>query len=346
MQIKLITTEVIREDWNSVAKHPLQSYEWGEIKEQNSNLILRVAVFDDNQKLIEVYLITLHKLFGKFKMAFLAKSVWPSSEILIFLEKKLKELNCIFLKLEPEVFLEEAGKYQIPLLKNNWTKDGLQFSISNSRVFARHTFLIDLSFSSDELFELMKSKTRYNIHLAQKKGVVVKDETDNPEGFSIFFNLYQETLKRQNYLGHDKKYHELVWNSLKAKVARILVAYYDGKPLGAYELFLFNNSGFYLYGGSTLMNKEVMAPNLLMWEAILFAKKNNCLYFDMWGALDKNYQNNNSWAGFHRFKEGYGGIHKTYLPTIDVIFEPLLYKLFSFIWPIRTILLELKQKFF
>ena len=346
MNITIVTEDKYKESWNKIANHVLQSWEWGEIKKRYGNKIYRIGVFDDKNKLIQVYLFTLHFSPIGYSLINFARGEWPPIEVLRFLYQKTKHLKCIFFKLEPNVFLGEAGKYKIPLLNRSWNQNNLNYVLSSSRIFAQHTFVNDLNFSETELLAFMKSKTRYNIKLAQKKGVQIKDESINPQGFNIFFKLYSETIKRQNYLGHNYNYHKVVWETMfKANLARILVAYFNKQPIAAYQLFYFKDTAYYLYGGTSQAHKEVMASNLLMWEAIKQAKQNGYQYFDMWGALEKDYNPKHSWAGFHRFKEGYGGIHKSYLPTIDVVFKSLEYQFFSLAWPIRNKLVELKQKY-
>ena len=322
-----------------MVNHPLQTWEWGEIREKSGNQILRVGIFNQKEQLKQAFLFTVHRIILNKVIINYAKGPMIPIAVLQFLKEHFGK-QAIFVKLEPEEWLESAGKYKLPIAKNSWQTDNLDFYLSRSPVFARHTFMIDLSLSEEKLLSIMKSKTRYNINLAKRKGVIVKDETNNSGAFDTFFTLYQQTVKRQNYLGHSRQYHQLVWQIMKdVKKAKILTAYYQNKPLSSYTLFIDKNKAYYLYGGSSNQHKEVMASNLLMWEAILLAKKLGCTSFDLWGALEKNYPSSHPWAGFHRFKEGYGGQHRSYLPTIDVVFQPGLYWLFTWIWPIRLKLL-------
>ena len=343
--IKFITDESDKEEWNRVAEHPLQSWEWGEIKKNSGNAVLRLAEINGKGYFQNVYLFTLHKIpLGRLILSY-AKGVWPSSEVFSYLKREYGK-RAILVKLEPEVYLNAAGKYHLPILQKKWQENGFMFVQSNSPVFARHTFIVDLGWSEEELLSFMKTKTRYNLNLAKRKGVRVVDETNNPRSFDIFFQLYEETVGRQNYLGHSREYHSRVWETMKkAKMARILVSYLDHEPLSGYTLFFFKNCCYYLYGGSSQKHKEVMASNLLMWESIRLAKNMGCRYFDMWGALEKNYNPKHPWSGFHRFKEGFGGRHYSYLPTIDLVFKPWQYWLFSILWPARTKGLEFIRSF-
>ncbi len=341
--ISKITDRKYRDEWNRAVNHPLQTWEWGEVKEKFGNRVIHLGEFDGQKRLVRGYLFTVHPLpFGLTAMNY-ARGYWPSDEAFGFLKRVMAEEKAVFLKLEPDVFKEEAGILKVPLLKKRWKgADDIPFVLSGSRLFAGHTFILDLDFSEGELLARMKSKTRYNIRLSAKKGVEVRDETGNNEGFGTFFRLYRETIRRQKYLGHNEAYHRYVWDIFKEQgMARILVAYYQNEPVAAYQLFFFKNRAYYLYGGSSMKHKEVMASNLLMWEAIRLAKRQKCHSFDMWGALPKDYKPDDPWAGFHRFKEGYGGLHRTYLPTIDIVDRPVEYGVFSVAWPVRVKILEL-----
>jgi len=343
-KIQSITDVRHKEEWNRVVAHPLQTWEWGEQKQHFGNKIIRLAELDESGRFQKAYLFTVHSLPMGYEVINYAKGEWPSLAVLKYLKENYGQ-RVILIKLEPEVFLEESGKYRIPLYKKHWQDAGLTFQISQSPIFARHTFILDLTGTEAELLSEMKSKTRYNLSLAKRKGVRVVDETENHKAFDLFFSLYQQTVARQGYLGHDRAYHLQVWQIMKeAGMARIVVAYYNDQPLSSYLLFFFKNTAYYLYGGSTNEHKEVMASNLLMWESIRLAKKLKCLAFDMWGALSPDYSASHPWAGFHRFKEGYGGLHRSYLPTIDLVLKPLEYRLFTWAWPIRTWILE-KLKF-
>jgi hypothetical protein len=342
--LTLITDKKYAVEWDKVANHPMQSWNWGAVRETVGIQILRVGRINEKGKLTEVFLATVHDLpLGK-KLVNFSRSSMPPSDVLGFIASHVPHLVCI--KLEPSLLIETAGQYRIPLLLHRWQKDGFTYTLSNSRVFAQHTFVMDLSYAEEAMLSRMKSKTRYNIKLAVKKGVVIKDDSDSSEGFEIFFKLYQETIKRQNYLGHNYEYHKEVWETLyKAGMARILTAYYNDIPLASYQLFFFKDRAYYVYGGTSILHKDVMASNLLMWESIRLAKKMKCEYFDMWGALSKDYNPHDPWAGFHRFKEGFGAVHQTYLPTMDVVFDNVYYSVFSFLWPVRTRVLETIHKF-
>lgn len=122
---------------------------------------------------------------------------------------------------------------------------------------------------------------------------------------------------------------------MKESQGHILISFFNDIPLGAYELYHFKDRLYYVYGGSSTEQKQVMAPNLLMWEAIRFGKKRGVKTFDMWGSLSPDYPQDHPWAGFTRFKEGYGTQFTHLSQSFDIVVSPLLYKLYSLAYSIR-----------
>lgn len=319
----------------SFPEHVLQSPEWGVFREKTS-----VRVIHD----VPNFQMTLHKLPKlPYHIGYVPKCPWPSKEILTKLSEIGKKHNCIFIKLEPNVKKSATGN---PLLAP------FNITPSSHPLFTRYTFHLNLTQSEEALMNQMKSKTRYNIKVAQKHGVVIKDETDNKKAFEYYLELSSETWQRQHFKGHTKAYHRLMWETLKPTgIAHLLVAYYNNPdtrqlktdnpiPLTAWVLFLYKNVLYYPYGASSTQYKKVMASNLMMWEAIRWGKKHGATLFDMWGALGPEPDSNDPWYGFHRFKEGYGGELVEMEGSYDLILNPMLYRIYTLAHPIRQALLR------
>src|SRR3989344_2479660 len=319
--------------YNKVATHPLQSWQWGEAREQMGIEVLRLGEFEDSV-LINVFQLTFHKIpYTNFTIGYLPRSVIPSGEILQKLKMEGKKRSAIFIKLEPNVEKREISnlKFQIPNLKK-----------SPHPLFPQWTQVLDLSPIEDELFKKMKQKTRYNIRLAEKKGVIVKEMT-NEEGYRYFENLYFKTTKRQQYLGHSLSYHKTVFEFFKKDISRILIAFHEDIPLAAYHLFLFNDILYYPYGGSSDEYKNLMASNLIMWEAIRLGKKYHASTFDMWGSLPNNYDPDGKWSGFTRFKEGYGTEFVEFVGSYDMVINQVLYSMYNAANLMRKVFLNIKS---
>ncbi len=332
MDIKIIDDDFDQKTYDGKAVHPLQSWAWGEARKKMGLEVLRIGQFK-NTAFINVFQLSFHKIPNTpFKIGYLPRSPFPSKEVLTFLYDYAKKNNIIFIKIEPYT-LENSF---------NVKRSTLNIKESPHPLFPMWTQIIDLTKSEDELLKNMKSKTRYNIKLAQKKGVVIKEES-NEKGFTVFAKLYFDTCRRQKYYGHDINYHRIIWETLKANIAHILIAYFGNEPVAAYELFYFNNICYYPYGGSSLARRNTMAANLLMWEAIKLGKKLGAEKFDMWGSLPPNYNLNNPWSGFTRFKEGYGGKFIQFIRSSDLVINPLLYQGYNLAFKLRELFLKAKK---
>jgi lipid II:glycine glycyltransferase (peptidoglycan interpeptide bridge formation enzyme) len=332
MKITIINDARFRRSWEKKACHPLQSWDFGEARRAMGLEMLRVGQWEKNQ-LKNVFQMSIHRLPFGFGLGYLPRSVLPDYALLKFLYQIGRKKRLIFIKIEPYVKRLEAEekikqlKKQLPLIK------------SQHPLFPQWTQLINLEQSEDELFKKFHYKTRYNIRLAIKKGVKVIEQS-NEVGFKIFSQLYFETCKRQHYHGHNLFYHQTIWSHLKRSIAHILIAYYEKIPLAAYQLWFHKDSLYYVYGGSSDQYRNLMASNLLMWEAIRLGKKLKARRFDLWGSLPPNYSQNHPWAGFTRFKEGYGGEFVEMIGSFDLVFNFSFYKIYSVIYSLRQFYLS------
>lgn len=320
--------------YNKLATHVIQSWEWGEFRKSLRIPLLRFGIYK-NGKLSRAFQLTLHKIpFINQSVGYLPKGPTPDKELSDALKKIGKENKCAFIKIEPD----------IESLVESLSSD---FHLSPKPLFTKYNFVLDLTKPEEELMKNMHPKTRYNIKVAQKHGVKVEERTDDV-AFKIYLKLYFETTKRQGYHGHNKHYHKQVWETLKThKMARILIATYKNEPLTAWMLLNFKDTLYYPYGGSSIAHREVMANNLVAWEAIKLGKKLALKKFDMWGALGPDADPEDPWFGFHKFKQGYGGKLTEYIGTYDIVFNWPVYFLFTFIdklTPLKIFLLKLLGK--
>lgn len=307
---------------NAVATHPLQSWEWGEARKKMGIEVVRLGEFDDNT-LTNVFQLTFHNIpRSPFSVGYLPRSVFPSTAVLQKISEEAKKRQAIFVKLEPNVSREECAKNYMQSASMKLLRP------AKHSLFPKWTQRLDLTISEEKLLNNMKAKTRYNIRLAEKKGVIVKEMT-NDEGFDMFIKLYFETTARQKYHGHTRAYHETIFKTLEKSMSHIFIAFYDGVPLSAYHLFAFNNVLYYPYGGSSLLHKNLMASNLLMWKVIQFGKKEHCTAFDMWGSLSPDYDPTTTWGGFTRFKEGFGSEFFEFCGSFDLVENTFAYSAFN-----------------
>jgi lipid II:glycine glycyltransferase (peptidoglycan interpeptide bridge formation enzyme) len=311
-----IKEELDKEAFNKVSIHPLQSWEWGEFRKKWGNEVVRLPYGQ----------LTLHKIpLFPFKIGMFIKGPTPTKKMLDDLKALAKKENLIFIKLEPNVVKNEK---LITLLKRNG-------AVKGKTLFTPSTFWIDLTKSEEELLASFHPKTRYNIRVAQKKGVTVVED-NSKEAFKKYLALTKETVKRQGFYAHTERYHRLMWETLNpAGIARLLTARYKGEIITCWIVFVWKNFLYYPYGASTEKYKNVMANNLMMWEAIRFGKSLGLTTFDLWGREEGK--------GFTRFKEGYNPKVVEFLGTWDMVTSPF-YRLYIFSEYLRWIILRAKSK--
>ena len=305
--------------YDKLATHVIQSWEWGEFRKKMGIDLVRLGEYSGN-KLTSAYQLTFHSVpfFKNITIGYFPKGPMPTKSMVNALVDLGAKKKAAFIKIEPNITINKK-------LETGNKLQSLGLVESKKSLFTKYNFLLDLTKSEEQLLSSMHQKTRYNIRLAQKKGVKVYDSTSDRD-FQIYLKLYFETTKRQKYFGHTPQYHQKVWETLKpAKMVQVLIGEYQKKPLVAWLLLNFDDTLYYPYGGSSQEHKDVMASNLVAWEAIRLGKKLNFKTFDMWGALGPDADKNDPWYGFHRFKEGYGGNHVEYIGTYDLILRPRLY---------------------
>lgn len=312
-------------NWNELAGHPLQAWEWGEFRKAVGMKVVRYGIFE-KEGLVEPIQVTIHLIpHTPWTIGYYPKGGEITCETVKVLRGIAKENNCVYIKCEP--MMEVDNQYAVVSAQE---MRGMGFRRGRS-LFTPHNFVLDVTPSEDELLAKMKSKTRYNIRLAKKKGVTVA--IDNSEkAFARYLELTEETTKRQGFYAHSTEYHKRMWEVLRqVGMAELMVGKFEKKIITAWVVFAHNNTLYYPYGASTREHRNLMANNLVMWEAIKLAKKKKLKYLDMWGALGPDPDKKDPWYGFHKFKAGYGARHVTYVGTWDYVASPLLY------YPLRVV---------
>ena len=331
----MIVREVLEEEkaqFNAVATHPLQSWEWGEFRKKTGIKVIRLGAFE-GKALKNSYQLTIHSLPKvNYTIIYFPKGPMPDKIMLEALKKLGIEEKAILIKMEPDI---RENQDVVNFLLENGCKKG-------KPLFTKYTFQLDLQKTEEQLLADMKPKTRYNIRVAQKHGVeIIKD--NSPEAFEEYLKLTAETTRRQKFYAHTADYHRQMWETMRSSdIAHLFLAKYQGQTLAAYIFFIFNKILYYPYGASTREYREVMPTYALFWEAIKFGQKMGCKLFDMWGSLGPNPSPKDPWYGFHQFKEGFGGELVESIGTYDLVINPTFYKLFNFVNALRWKFLRLK----
>ncbi len=213
-----------------------------------------------------------------------------------------KEENSIFFKIEP--LRQAQGK---PFRKS-------------TDIQPRKTLILDITKPEEELLKQMHHKTRYNIRLAKRKGVKIRIMNYESGIINRFWDLIQQTTKRDGFKPHPKEYYEKM---LKVPGIELFVAEYQNKIIAANIVVFYKKIAIYLHGASDYKHRNLMAPHLLQWQQILEAKKQGCIEYDFWGINEKK------WPGVTRFKKGFNGREVTYPGAFDLVFQPMWYKIYK-----------------
>ncbi len=332
--------------FNQAAGHPLQSFEWGEFRKATGVKVVRKGVFE-GKKLITPIQVTIHRAPKlNWRIGYFPKGPMPDDNQLDALRQIGAENQCLMIKMEPNVGSKIDGlSPQAHAWKeiDGWLKS--RGCRPGKPLFTKYTFQLDLKETEEKLLKKMHHKTRYNIRLAEKNGVkVVRDNSE--ANFNWFVKLlFEETLTRQGFYAHTPEYFKKLWLNLKPTgMVHLLRAEWQGQPLAIFMVLVFNNKIYYPYGASTREHKELMAPNLLMWEVIKLGKKLNCEQLDMWGALGPKPNEKDPWYGFHRYKQGYGGNLIEFLGSYDLVLNQSVYPAYRVMESLRWLYLKSKVK--
>ncbi len=190
---------------------------------------------------------------------------------------------------------------------------------------ARRTLVVDLTQSAEQLLAQMKPKGRYNVRLAMRKGVTIIEDASE-QGVEDFLTIYRETFDRHNLRGHSRKYfRELSHRLLDSDRGTILFAEFESRRIATMMLICFGDTATYKYGGSLTTDRQVMAPFLMHYEAMLKVKERGHRWYDFYGISPAS-EPDNDWADFSSFKRKFGGIERVYIPGVDVIYDRAAYE--------------------
>ncbi|MDP3793798.1 MAG: peptidoglycan bridge formation glycyltransferase FemA/FemB family protein, partial [Candidatus Uhrbacteria bacterium] len=191
------------------------------------------------------------------------------------------------------------------------------------------TLLVDLMKTENELLAQMHPKTRYNIRVADKHGVTVR-EARREEDIEIFLRLLQETAERDQFMPQPAKYLRALWEALlPSGMIRLHFAERNGEVLAAHMNVIYGDTMTYLHGASSSTHREMMAPYALHWAVMSEAKRQGYRYYDFWGCNPSNknhFDYKTTWEGMTRFKEGWGGQKISLVGTWDLPRHSFLYK--------------------
>src|SRR5579863_8661067 len=348
-QLYLMSASSGLQQWDEfVATHPnghlLQSWGWGELKAGAGWFPLRYALWDegkgesesegegeeeeaDRQRRIVAVAQVLCRTMSHLPLrvghlAYIPKGPvvdWAQPPICqaLFtqLNAQLRRRGALALQIEPQ---REVGVATDDCLEESLVALSLYPVPAIQPV---RTILLDLAPDEPALLANMKEKWRYNIRLAQRKGVTVR-VAQTAEDVQTWYDLLQMTSERDQFGIHTLDYYLRVWRIFTPRSqARLLLAEYEGQLLAGIFVGLMAKQAIYLYGASSNEHRNLMPNYLLQWEAIRWARQSGANSYDFWG-IPATDAEDEALAGVYRFKQGWGGRIVRFVGGYEHVYRP------------------------
>jgi lipid II:glycine glycyltransferase (peptidoglycan interpeptide bridge formation enzyme) len=246
--------------------------------------------------------------------------------------------NTAFIRFDPPWHTEGAETPPPPIYK--------PFSPAGADIQPPDTVLLDLTLSLDTLLSRMKSKWRYNIGLARKKGVLVRRAGE--EELEIFYALLKETARRDGIAVHSLEYYQTLFSHCSTypendQEIALYLAEHEGDIISGVIVLFRGREAVYLYGASADRKRNLMSPYALQWKSMEDAKARGCEVYDLFGIPPRE-DPDHPMVGLYRFKTGFGGriIHRP--GSWDYAYRPLIMRLFTLAESFRKKLRTMKKQ--
>lgn len=313
--------------------HVLQSYEWGEVKRHTGWEPIRALVMDGEKPVAGISILK-----RRLPLPGISKSIFyaPRGPVADYSDKKTFEFlisgikalaqkhGAIMLKIDPDI---KAPNPEVDGMLKSLGFRAREGGPNFEGVQPKFVFRLALDKSLDEIFESFHNKTRYNIRLAARKGVVVKEGHRND--LKPFYNILQETCVRDKFLVRGYDYFEALWEELVEKgLAKLFMAEYEGRYIAGTLAFIFGDKAWYIYGASSNEHRNVMPNYALQWAMIQWAKENGCTMYDFRG-VSGDLSPDNPLYGLYRFKKGFNGEFTEFIGEYDLPFSSFFYNLWE-----------------
>jgi peptidoglycan pentaglycine glycine transferase (the first glycine) len=330
--------------------HVLQTSPWGALKAQFGWTHERAGLARDGELIAGAQVLYRRLPSALGRLAYVPKGPlvdWsdeePVTALLAALDRTARSQEAIALTIEPDLPDEPLHCRQLRAL-------GFRRA-PFSAVQPRRTLVVDISADEDAILAAMKSKTRYNVRLAARKGVTVQRaaEADLP----AFHTLMAATAARNEFGLHTPAYYQAAYRLFVPRGwARLLVAQVEEEPVAALMAFALPPRAWYFYGASGDAHREKMPNYLLQWEAMRWAKSLDCTTYDLWGIPDEDEgtleaefarRRDGLW-GVYRFKRGFGGQQVRSVGAWDRVYAPMRYRLYRWVLQARNQPLDARRQ--
>jgi lipid II:glycine glycyltransferase (peptidoglycan interpeptide bridge formation enzyme) len=308
----------------------LASPQWADIMIREGKTILPLATTDEHGNLRALICLIKENLPGGFFYFYAPRG--PIFTIGIREEEAAKIMRVLILKLRADyqklVFLKIEPAQNILALGRETNFMAPIKIKSTPDIQPQTTLVLDLRIEAEKLLAAMHQKTRYNIRLAEKKGV--KIIPGSAADFSEFWRLMNLTSERDGFRIHGQKHYQNLFAGDNDFI-KIFFAEYEGQKIATALVCYFGTQVIYLHGASDNQYRNVMAPYLLQWEIIKRAQTDGAKIYDFYGVNEKK------WPGVTRFKLGFGGEIREYFGVFDIILRPGIYQLYQGLKKIKRV---------
>lgn len=331
-----------------------QSLYWGVMQERVARESVGMVVTDSKGVAHASALITKHKLpFGYTYLYINSGPIFNPAHPELFevimkhVDSIAKEFKSLFVRVDPAFLVSQHNQNAKDVddillgfgrrIRPTFFKER-GFVEAHATYQPHDTLVIDLRDGEEKILSNMKSKGRYNIKLAQKKGVTTKVYWDDGEHVDRFVELMRVTTARDGFSGHPTLYYKTMMEFLgPRKQCALILAEYEGEVIaGAMETF-YGKKATYYYGASDNKYRNVMSPYLLQWKMIELGMQMNCDYYDFLGIAplgDKEHR----FAKITEFKEKFGGHRVEYIGAWEKVYIQWMYDLMLFAKRMRGLL--------
>jgi lipid II:glycine glycyltransferase (peptidoglycan interpeptide bridge formation enzyme) len=330
-------------EWDAfVANHPhgsiLQTTNWARLKNRFGWTSHRVWMRREGKLVAGAQILYRSAAMGLLKMAYIPHGPlvdWDDDEqvtiLLNQIDQSVYERGAGILKMEPLLWQTEA-------MTTKWAAICQQHNLrpNTDTIQPPNTVLIDLRPSAPEILAAMKQKTRYNIRLAAKKGVSVRQ--GSLEDIPAFNKLMHVTGERDQFGVHAPIYYHAAYEIFSpTNQVALFLAEYEERPLAGVMVFAVGQTAAYLYGASSNEERQRMPTYAAQWAAMEWAKAQGCHWYDLWGVpdapqdeLEANFtQRHDGLWGVYRFKRGFGGQIRRTIGATDHVYNNFVYKLYQ-----------------
>lgn len=329
-------------EWDAfVAAHPrgslLQTTSWARLKSRFGWSSQRVWMRKDGRLVGGAQVLFRSVALGIVKLGYIPHGPlvdWNDAEQVDVLFNHIDQAafnrGAGMVKIEPRIWQSEMGPADWEAL---YRRHGCV--PSPDTIQPPRTIVIDLTPPEDEILGRMKQKTRYNIRLAEKKGVTVREGTI--EDLPAFNRMMQVTGQRDSFGIHQPQYYRSAFEIFAPQNAALWLAEYEGRPLAGVMAFTSGQSAAYLYGASSDEERQRMPAYAAQWAAMRWAKARGCTTYDMWGVPDADEEvleggftdrQDGLWP-VYRFKRGFGGDVVRTVGAADRVYNNLLHRLYT-----------------